>query len=102
MIDEPQRPKWQHRKGDEYVVICTSLVGNPEAGFEFVHSVSTKRCGSPAEAQRHGFSLGRSDDFNTGVLRGGELVAVLWMDEVVDDEPSALAERAEAVRAYLP
>ncbi len=92
--------KWTHRVGDEYVVIVTNAVTTGD-GFGFVHYVSPHKFLTRPAAQRHGFTLGRSDDFNIGVLRGGDLVAVLWMDEVVDDDPSAIAERAEAVRIHL-
>ncbi len=95
-----RRGKWKHRPGDRYVVICTHVVGNA-ADYEFVHYVSPKLCTTVDEAQSYGFTFGRSDDFNIGVVRRGELVAVLWMDELVDDEPSEIADRAKAVRLAL-
>lgn len=93
-------PIWTHRVGDEYVVIASIVVTSGD-GFEFVHYVSPHKFLTRAIAQKHGFTLGRSDDFNIGVLRKGQLVAVLWMDEVVDDDPTEIADQAEAVRMHL-
>ena len=93
--------KWQHRPGDEYIVIATSMVGTPRSGYGFDYCVYPRRHLSRPEAQSYGFTIGRSDDFNIGVLRREELVAVLWMDEIVDDEPDDIAEVASAVRAAL-
>lgn len=89
--DAVSRPTWQHRDGDTYVVICTSIVGNPEAGYDSVHDVHPKRWARREQAERFGFTLGRSDDFNIGAIRNGKLAAILWMGEVVDDGADVLA-----------
>lgn len=99
--DRAARRRWRHRTGDEYVVVAPSIVGNPEAGYDTVYAVHPPVQPTLAHAKRYGFTIGRSDDFNIGVLRRGELVASLWMDEVVDDNRSDLADMAEAIRAFL-
>lgn len=92
--------RWRHRGGDEYVLIVTRLEGPPPHYFE--HYVpSGIRHASIAEAKREGFEHCGCDDFNIAAVRRGRLEAVLWMDEVVDDTPEALAERAAAVGAHI-
>lgn len=94
----PERPKWQHQPGDRYVCIAMWIVGNPEAGFHTERCYYAPSQGSIEQAWRKGLrELDRSDDFNVGVIRDGKLVAILWQDEVVDDEPALMAEIAEQV-----
>lgn len=98
--DEPRR--WSHRSGDQYVPIAASIVGNPEAGYwtEYVWYGDTHR--TLAQAQRAGFNLDRSDDFNIGVIRGGYLAALTWMGEITDDGFDVLSEIAEQTDLPAP
>lgn len=89
------RPKWKHREGDEYRVAIGHAWMN-EQGFGVDYDVAPARATHRA-AVSEGFRLAESDDFNVWVIRKGELVASLWMDEVVDDGPEALDE----MRRYL-
>lgn len=90
-----------HKRGDEYVVLIASIVGNETAGFHTEWHADKARAQSLSAAIHRGFSEhDRSDDFNVGVMRDGSLLAVLWMNEVVDDDPFVLAKVAE--RAGLP
>lgn len=86
--DEVTTRRWKHRRGDRYELISASVVGNPERGYTIEHYLhSCPSLDSIAEAKSHGFAcLDRSDDFNIGAIRDGRLVAILWMDEIVDDE----------------
>lgn len=90
--------KWKHRPGDTYRVLIGSVVGNPDAGFTVAHDLSLREHANLDAAIREGLTeYGRSDDFNVAVTRGGVLMAVLWMDEVVDDEDEVLREIAQEV-----
>lgn len=97
MPGETLNAKWSHRRGDRYVVICTSVVGSPQSGYRVEHYRPPGEPTTRAAAKRRGFALGRADDFNLGAIRDGRLVAVLWMDEVTDDDPGLLAEIAMEV-----
>jgi hypothetical protein len=89
---------WKHRSGDAYVLLVSRINGNPESGYTTdTYVPSGVRHESKAVAIREGFIHCGCDDFNVGVIRGGRLAAVLWMDEVVDDEPSEIADRAAAL-----
>lgn len=90
---------WKHRQGDRYVLITANVVGNPERGFEIEHYLGTGEFATIGEAKRAGLRhLDRSDDFNIGALRNGRLVAILWMNQIVDDEPEVVAEIAAELR----
>jgi hypothetical protein len=68
----------------EYIVLCANVVGS--GPFETAYSFDGRRFTDRDDAIKHGFTLGRSDDFNIGVLRDGELLTVDWMTMVVDRE----------------
>jgi hypothetical protein len=97
-VSETKRPRWQHQPGDRYVLMAPTVITNDECtDFETVWEAWVPTQRSVERAIHRGLrELNRSDDFNIGVLRDGVLVALLWMDEVVDDDPPYLAEVAEA------
>lgn len=88
-----ERRRWEHRTNDRYWPIFGDWWGNPDAGYqqEWVHLTDTDYA-SIAAAKRAGMRGQESDDFNIGVWRDGVLVATLWMDEIVDDDPGLMAE----------
>lgn len=73
-----------------YNVICQSVVGNTNAGFSTVYAMDERRFDYRQDAIDHGFTLGRSDDFNIGVWHDGKLVSLDWMGEPVDTDPDLL------------
>lgn len=81
---------WQHHDGDHYGVIVRRIVGSLD---HFEHE-STLAGGDTwdrlGDAISVGFDHVESDDFNIGAFRDGRLVALLWMNEIVDDEPGVL------------
>ena len=92
------RTKWKHRKGDTYCLITASVIGGDTTPMEIVHYWQGDGFRSVAEAKRVGLAdLYRSDDFNIGAIRNGRLAAILWMDEVVDDDPALMSEIAAEV-----
>lgn len=110
MSDEPvsaengteARPNWRHRKGDQYVVlfgdwITVGTYGQPD--YDMVQCwawlANQRVFNARHNAARAGIQWQGSDDFNIGVLRGGKLVALLWMEEVVDDDPDLMAQIQE-------
>lgn len=93
--DEPRR--WKHRKGDEYVVIIARVIGNDRDGFAIKRYRPYHSNDLLSYAISQGFTCAESDDFNVGAIRSGKLVATLWMDEIVDDDPVLMAEIAREV-----
>jgi hypothetical protein len=94
---EPTREQWNHRPGDLYVVAIGHAWMNP-TGFGIDYERGNETHERLGDAISEGFGLVESDDFNIAVLRGGEVKALLWMDEVTDDEPEFLATIASVVR----
>jgi hypothetical protein len=85
--------KWDHRAGDRYqAVVCQAWVNERGHGFSY-HTAGEK--GTHLHAKNEGFRAAESDDFNIAAIRDGRLVALLWMDQIVDDEPSELRDCAE-------
>lgn len=90
--DEPTR--WIHHKGDQYRVVIASAWMN-DTGYGINYHPQPKSHPTLTAAIREGFTEhDRSDDFNVGVWRQEALVALLWMDEIVDDDPAVLAKVA--------
>jgi hypothetical protein len=84
--------EWHHRTGDEYqAVILSAWMNESDSGIWYR---TTGQVGTFSEAVSRGFADAESDDFQIAVLRKGRLAAMLWMLEVVDDEPGHLAEVA--------
>jgi len=88
--DESERPTWKHRNGDRYVAVFGDWWGNPEQGYHHEWSL-LGGYDTHAGAKRTGLREQGSDDFNIAVVRDHKVVATLWMDEVVDDDPVELA-----------
>lgn len=95
---EPTR-RWVHQPGDRYVILKGDVVGNPTDGFVTEYTPYTPSQGSVDAAYIKGVRLFEHDDFNIGVLRetrdGQKLVATLWHNEIVDDDPLVVASIAE-------
>jgi hypothetical protein len=96
-MDEPAPKQWKHRKGDEYAVICARYVGNERDGFACEHTRPYHPTDQLSHAISQGFTYAESDDFNVGVIRKGRLVATLWMNDIVDDDPVLMASIAKEV-----
>lgn len=85
------REPWQHKRGDRYAAVRSYPQGNPEQGYWWSHWWDSEWT-TFTKAKREGFKAASSDDFNILVERGGRIVAVLWMDEVVDTDQEVLDE----------
>lgn len=81
----------------QYIVLCPQAYCNPGARTSIEHATDGKRFAERADAIKHGFTLGRSDDFNIGVLRDGRLISLDWMETVVSDKAHELADIAEQI-----
>jgi hypothetical protein len=98
---------WHHKKGDQYVVVAPSWVGNERSGFTTIYHVHPALFATRGAAWRFGLRTTLRpgsepcDDFNVAVLRGGEVVATLWDDSVVDDKPDELVSVREALGEAL-
>ena len=75
---------------DTYVTIIGHAVGNDHDGFHVVHTWDGHTFADKAAAIANGFKAIGCDDFNVGVVRGGRLVSVWWMDKQVGEPPGEL------------
>lgn len=81
----------------EFIVLCGQAICNGGACAIEYHS-DHRRFDDLSDAITHGFTLGRSDDFNIGILEGPRLVSLGWMDKkIVERDPTRLAEIAKMV-----
>lgn len=74
---------------EQFVVVCQNVVGRDH--YEIAYSCDGKVFHDREDAIAHGFTKGRSDDFNVGVLRNGRLVSLDWMQQSVDTDPALMA-----------
>lgn len=91
-------PKWEHKEGDLYSVVTCQYVGNARDGFVPDYRLQVGPFKSRETAWRHGMSDLGHDDFNLAVVRDGLLVAMLWNDELVDDDKDVLADVSTQTR----
>jgi hypothetical protein len=89
-------------EGDAYIVLCGQIVGGDGCGFELVYNFDGQRFDTRDRAIAHGFTLGRADDFNIGVLLDGALIALDWMDKPMDTHAPYLAEIAKQIGLAAP
>lgn len=81
----------------KFIVLCSQVVGGGDRPFRVQYAFDGERFDDRKRAISHGFTLGRSDDFNIGVLERGRLVSVDWMEKPVDTDPSIVQGIAEQV-----
>lgn len=85
----------------QYVVITQQVEGSARLGFSTACYSDLKLFDDRDRAIRHGFTLGRSDDFNVGTVQGGRMVAFGWMDQdFADGSGYDLEEIGQQI--YLP
>lgn len=98
--DTDVRPTWKHRSGCTYMPVFGDFFGNPQAGY--THEWSGLAGPTTfAQARRAGFEAQDSDDFNIAVIESKQVVALLWMDEDMQEEASVLDELTEAIAGWL-
>ena len=93
MTATPDQRLWNHRSGDRYVAASGHIVGNA-AKFETIYT-NHGTFDSLGDAISAGFGAIGCDDFNVGVVRAGRLIAQLWMNEIVTDDPDEMSEMAK-------
>lgn len=86
----------RHEK-TEFIVLCGQIVGDGSTPYRTEYGFDGERFADRAAAIAHGFTMDRSDDFNIGVVTGGKLVSVDWMDEAIDTDPALMAEISEQI-----
>lgn len=77
--------------GTGYIVLCGQAWMN-EHGSGINYDWDRRTFGTRRAAIDHGFTLGRSDDFNIGTVVGGKLAAIGWMEKDHDTAADRLAE----------
>ena len=91
----PPVHRWETKPGDRFMPFATRAWMN-EDGYGFRYFV-LEQPSTLARAIKRGFEQEGSDDFSIAVIRDGAMVARLWMEEIVDEDPSDLAEIAAAL-----
>lgn len=81
-----------------YIVILANVVGS--SSFETVYSSDGREFETRDAAISHGFTLGRSDDFNIGALSDGRLTSLDWMEKPVDASPEVLARVVKSLGRF--
>lgn len=95
MSEQAQRERWDVQPGDRFVPYATTAWMN-EHDYGFHYHVLEQATSLPRAIKR-GLAQRGSDDFNIAVLRDGRMVASLWMEEVVDDDPATIDGIADAL-----
>lgn len=80
--------RWEVQPGDRFVPYRTSVWMNEHDHGERYYVLD--QATSLPRAIKRGLALNGSDDFNIGVIRDGRMVAVLWMEHVIDEEPEVV------------
>jgi len=80
-----------------WIVIAGDAVGDQSTGYRSEYHSDLREFSHKSEAASHGFTLGRSDDFNLGFVRGGRLESMWWMDERVRNDAETLAKIGEQI-----
>lgn len=88
-------PRWEVQPGDRFLPYSTQAWMS-EQDYGFHHYVLEQATTLPRAIKR-GLDAQGSDDFNIAAIRGGRMVAALWMEEVVDDDPIVIDEIAAAL-----
>lgn len=86
---------WDHHRFDRYVVIIRHPWFDKD-GTEIAHHCDLVEM-TFGQCVIHGYELAEGDDFHIGVIRDRRLVALLWVDQVVEDDPIALDEIAREI-----
>ena len=76
---------------ETFIVVLAWATGNDRDGFRINHDWNGQHYGSKEAAAAAGFTMGRADDFNIGVVAGGKLASIWWMDEQLDEDAAAIA-----------
>ena len=78
----------------EYMVVRSRMWMNETSlGTDYLSDL--RRFALHADAVRHGFQT--TDDFNIAVVRGGDIVDLLWMEKSIGEEPEVMADIARAI-----
>lgn len=80
-----------------WIVIVGQAEGNDVDGFRVAHYWDRKEFPNKAAAVSHGFTMGRSDDFNVGFTGGGKLLSFWWMDEQLAEDEETLRKIAAEI-----
>lgn len=89
VLTRARENKWAHRPGDGYVPLCWYPQGRPaQHRHEVVWAGSMQQ--SRSAAFRRGIKALDHDDFNTAVMRGDHVVAMLWNGEHLDYDEDEL------------
>lgn len=78
-----------------WIVVTGNAVGDQGNGYGTEYTSDLRKFSHKSDAVSHGFTLGRSDDFNLGFVRGGRLESMWWMDERVYQDVEHLKEIPE-------
>lgn len=79
---------------DQFIVLLRSIIGSSLADLTTITDWDGEFYDTRRAAKKAGWKARGSDDFNIGVIRGGKLVSVDWMDEPIGETLEAIADIA--------
>mgnify|MGYP007050488968 CR=1 FL=1 len=79
----------------EWITVCQQIIGGGDREFETAYTSNLERFPTRELAISHGFTLGRSDDFNVAELVDGKLASFWWMNRKFEEGVHDLNEIAE-------
>jgi hypothetical protein len=88
------------KEADQFIVLCGSIVGNMQDGFEVMYDWNHDLYDTRKAAIAAGLEERESDDFNIGVVRCGRLVSLDWMDEPHHEPPETLRRIEDQIGLY--
>ncbi len=88
------------KEADQFIVLCGSIVGNMQDGFDVIYDWNQVFYDLRKDAIAAGWKERGSDDFNIGVVRAGRLVGFAWMDDPMGASTEDLREIEEQIGLY--
>lgn len=73
-----------------YIVICSQAYCTPGGQAGISYHWDGKQFDQQQDAIDHGFDVRGSDDFNLGVVVGGKLMDLLWMNQTIGESKSEI------------
>lgn len=80
-----------------WITVTAQAEGNERDGFRVVHYWDGRKFSHKREAVSNGFTIRGSDDFNVGLVEGGRLVSLWWMEKNLGEDTETLAAIAAEI-----
>lgn len=88
--------RWEVQPGDRFLPYAATVWMN-EHDYGWHYRVLDHPATTLPRAIKRGLAMNGSDDFNIAVIRGGRMVAVLWMEDDLDEDQDVIDRIADAL-----